>query len=162
MSLKTEVELDMTVRITGRDEATGEMVNKLNALFVAVEKLGGVIQVDPKDQTPTPTEDNSTNQQDTNLTPITDITIAADSAIYKDAPTASEIALNITPSNGNQKITVTDVSTNNALVSLAYDANTKKVTAVGQYAYRDASILVEWPNGKKQFDIPVKLYGEAV
>lgn len=41
--ISTEVNLDMTVRITGRDQATGQDVAKLNALFKAVEDLGGTI-----------------------------------------------------------------------------------------------------------------------
>lgn len=41
--VSTEVNFDMTVRITGRDQATGQDVAKLNALFKAVEDLGGTI-----------------------------------------------------------------------------------------------------------------------
>lgn len=46
--ISTEVNLDMTVRITGRDQATGADVLKLNALFKAVEDLGGTITL-PED-----------------------------------------------------------------------------------------------------------------
>lgn len=46
--VSTEVNFDMTVRITGRDQATGQDVAKLNALFKAVEDLGGnIILPDP-------------------------------------------------------------------------------------------------------------------
>jgi hypothetical protein len=41
--VSTEVNLDMTVRITGRDQATGQDIAKLNALMKAVEDLGGTI-----------------------------------------------------------------------------------------------------------------------
>ena len=41
MSLKTEMDIQMTLKISGRDEATGAMVEKLNNLFSAVEALGG-------------------------------------------------------------------------------------------------------------------------
>ncbi|WAU72897.1 hypothetical protein [Acinetobacter sp. TR11] len=41
--ISTEVNLDMTVRITGRDQATGQDIAKLNALMKAVEDLGGTI-----------------------------------------------------------------------------------------------------------------------
>lgn len=41
--VSTEVNFDMTVRITGRDQATGQDIGKLNALFKAVEDLGGTI-----------------------------------------------------------------------------------------------------------------------
>ena len=46
--ISTEVNLDMTVRITGRDQATGADILKLNALFKAVEDLGGTITL-PED-----------------------------------------------------------------------------------------------------------------
>ena len=46
--INTEVNLDMTVRITGRDQATGADILKLNALFKAVEDLGGTITL-PED-----------------------------------------------------------------------------------------------------------------
>lgn len=46
--ISTEVNLDMTVRITGRDQATGADLLKLNALFKAVEDLGGTITL-PED-----------------------------------------------------------------------------------------------------------------
>lgn len=49
--ISTEVNLDMTVRITGRDQATGADVLKLNALFKAVEDLGGTITL-PEPETP--------------------------------------------------------------------------------------------------------------
>lgn len=49
--INTEVNLDMTVRITGRDQATGADVLKLNALFKAVEDLGGTITL-PEPETP--------------------------------------------------------------------------------------------------------------
>jgi len=43
MNFNTEVNLDMTVRITGRDQVTGADLLKLNALFKAVEDMGGTI-----------------------------------------------------------------------------------------------------------------------
>lgn len=43
MNFETEVNLDMTVRITGRDQVTGTDLLKLNALFKAVEDMGGTI-----------------------------------------------------------------------------------------------------------------------
>ena len=43
MNFNTEVNLDMTVRITGRDQVTGVDLLKLNALFKAVEDMGGTI-----------------------------------------------------------------------------------------------------------------------
>lgn len=50
--ISTEVNLDMTVRITGRDQATGADVLKLNALFKAVEDLGGTITLPEPEPTP--------------------------------------------------------------------------------------------------------------
>lgn len=41
MSLKTEMDVQVTLNITGRDEATGATIDKLNALFAAVKALGG-------------------------------------------------------------------------------------------------------------------------
>lgn len=49
--ISTEVNLDMTVRITGRDQATGQDIAKLNALMKAVEDLGGTITL-PEPETP--------------------------------------------------------------------------------------------------------------
>lgn len=43
MNFETEVNLDMTVRITGRDQVTGTDLLKLNALIKAVEDMGGTI-----------------------------------------------------------------------------------------------------------------------
>lgn len=43
LNIQTEVNLDMTVRITGRDQVTGADLLKLNALFKAVEDMGGTI-----------------------------------------------------------------------------------------------------------------------
>ncbi len=51
LNIQTEVNLDMTVRITGRDQVTGEFIGKLNALFEAVESLGGTINY-PSPTTP--------------------------------------------------------------------------------------------------------------
>ena len=45
MSSQAEVNLEMTVRISSRDQVTGADVLKLNALFAAVEALGGVINL---------------------------------------------------------------------------------------------------------------------
>lgn len=51
LNIQTEVNLDMTVRITGRDQVTGEFIGKLNALFETVESLGGTINY-PNPTTP--------------------------------------------------------------------------------------------------------------
>ena len=66
----------------------------------------------------------------------------------------------VTPSGANQAITVTDVSKNNALQYLEYDAATRTISTRGQYTGRDATILVEWNGGSKQFTIPVQLYAQ--
>ena len=60
LNIQTEVNLDMTVRITGRDQVTGADIGKLNALFEAVESLGGTINY------PNPSE--PTNQNFINCT----------------------------------------------------------------------------------------------
>ena len=49
--IQTEVNLDMTVRITGRDQVTGADIGKLNALIEAIESLGGTINY-PNPTTP--------------------------------------------------------------------------------------------------------------
>lgn len=46
-NINTEVNLDMTVRITGRDQVTGADLQKLNAALAAIEALGGVIDYPP-------------------------------------------------------------------------------------------------------------------
>nr|WP_298892227.1 hypothetical protein [uncultured Acinetobacter sp.] len=47
MNFSTQADLDMSIQITGRDQMTGEDIAKLNALFAAVEGLGGVIEYPP-------------------------------------------------------------------------------------------------------------------
>jgi hypothetical protein len=148
MSFQAEVNLEMTVRISSRDQVTGADVLKLNALFAAVEALGGVIEL------PTNTDGSS------DLIQITDVNIYPNTVILKDAPNETKIQLIVTPSGANQAITVTDVSENNALQYLEYDAATRTISTLGQYAGRDATILVEWNGGSKQFTIPVQLYAQ--
>lgn len=43
MNFSVQADLNMGIQITGRDQMTGEDIAKLNALFAAVEGLGGVI-----------------------------------------------------------------------------------------------------------------------
>ena len=148
MSSQAEVNLEMTVRISSRDQVTGADVLKLNALFAAVEALGGVIEL------PTNTDGSS------DLIQITDVNIDPNAVILKDAPNETKIQLIVTPSGANQAITVTDVSENNALQYLEYDAATRTISTRGQYTGRDATILVEWNGGSKQFTIPVQLYAQ--
>ncbi|WP_374254363.1 hypothetical protein [Acinetobacter brisouii] len=147
MSFQAEVNLEMTVRISSRDQVTGADVLKLNALFAAVEALGGVINL--------PATNSDTGSD---LIQITDVNIYPNTVILKDAPNETKIQLIVTPSGANQAITVTDVSENNALQYLEYDAATRTISTLGQYAGRDATILVEWNGGSKQFTIPVQLY----
>lgn len=149
MSFQAEVNLEMTVRISSRDQVTGADVLKLNALFAAVEALGGVINL--------PATNSDTGSD---LIQITDVNIYPNTVILKDAPNETKIQLIVTPSGANQAITVTDVSENNALQYLEYDAATRTISTRGQYAGRDATILVEWNGGSKQFTIPVQLYAQ--
>ena len=51
LNIQTEVNLDMTVRITGRDRVTGADIGKINALIEAIESLGGTINY-PNPTTP--------------------------------------------------------------------------------------------------------------
>ena len=149
MSFQAEVNLEMTVRISSRDQVTGADVLKLNALFAAVEALGGVINL--------PATNSDTGSD---LIQITDVNIYPNAVILKDAPNETKIQLVVTPSGASQAITVTDVSKNNALQYLEYDAATRTISTQGQYAGRDATILVEWNGGSKQFTIPVQLYSQ--
>ena len=68
--ISTEVNLDMTVRITGRDQATGADVLKLNALFKAVEDLGGTITL-PEDNGGSGNNGGNNNSGDWELTNAT-------------------------------------------------------------------------------------------
>ena len=145
MSSQAEVNLEMTVRISSRDQVTGADVLKPNALFAAVEALGGVIKL------PTNTDGSS------DLIQITDVNIAAGTVIYN---VQTSIPLVISPTGANQEITVTDISGNDALFDLEYDAATRTISTRGQYTGRDATILVEWNGGSKQFTIPVQLYAQ--
>ena len=140
MTFQTEVQSDMTVRITGRDQVTGADIGKLNSLFEAVEALGGVVTV--------PTEP-------TELIEITDVSIDPNAVIYEDASNASTIQLNVTPANANQQLTVTNISTNAALSTFEYDPVNRVISAQGQYADRSATILVAWDGGSKEFTIHV-------
>ncbi len=149
MSFQAEVNLEMTVRISSRDQVTGADVLKLNALFAAVEALGGVINL--------PATNSDTGSD---LIQITDVNIDPNAVILKDAPNETKIQLVVTPSGASQAITVTDVSKNNALQYLEYDAATRTISTRGQYIGRDATILVEWNGGSKQFTIPVQLYAQ--
>ncbi|WP_151777300.1 hypothetical protein [Acinetobacter brisouii] len=170
MSFQAEVNLEMTVRISSRDQVTGADVLKLNALFAAVEALGGVINL-PATDSDTGGSDSGSNTggsdsgsntggSDSSLIQITDVNIYPNTVILKDAPNETKIQLIVTPSGANQAITVTDVSENNALQYLEYDAATRTISTRGQYAGRDATILVEWNGGSKQFTIPVQLYAQ--
>lgn len=149
MSSQAEVNLEMTVRISSRDQVTGADVLKLNALFAAVEALGGVINL--------PATNSDTGSD---LIQITDVNIYPNTVILKDAPNETKIQLVVTPSDASQAITVTDISGNDALFDLEYDAATRTISTRGQYTGRDATILVEWNGGSKQFTIPVQLYAQ--
>lgn len=68
--ISTEVNLDMTVRITGRDQATGADILKLNALFKAVEDLSGTITL-PEDNGGSGNNGGNNNSGDWELTNAT-------------------------------------------------------------------------------------------
>lgn len=70
LQVQTNLEVNMTVRITSRDQVTGEDQLKLNALFKAVEDLGGVIDYPPATNTDNGNSGSSTFDTLVNATQV--------------------------------------------------------------------------------------------
>ena len=87
-----------------------------------------------------------------------DITIPDDTTVYKDSPTEQTIQLDITPIGANQKITVKDVSGNDALTSVTYDPKLRQLILIGKTAGVNASVQLDWGTGNKTFTFPVVEY----
>lgn len=87
---------------------------------------------------------------------LEDVTIPDDLVIYKDSPDPQYIPFTFKPIGASESVIVTDISTNGALSSLSYDVASRTATVEPHYAGREATILVKWGKGTKQFNIPVQ------